>query len=361
MDQMLKGLGWFLQSALLLTGVWAGLAEAEQSSSNRCDPQAGMRFVCGPINAEDLVYLPGTQQMIASGMSDTGDGHLYLVDPGTHRYITWYPDLAVPTRWDKRHFADCPGPLNSRQFSAHGLSLLPGEGAVHRLYVTAHGAREAVEVFEVDVSTSTPTIAWVGCVVMPEGDSINSVAALADGGFLTTRISDTGPDSLQQIISGQDSGFLLEWHPGASVRRLPLTTMPAPNGLVLSADEQVLYVGSWGANYVARFIRNAAGELHEDRRLNMDFRVDNLRWSGQGTLLAAGHRLAPADACDEVLCMTHWEVAEIDAELLGKTTLMQQAPVEGFAGATVALRSKSGQGYWMGTFSGDRLVFMQAD
>src|SRR3569623_1275342 len=53
-------LRWLLIIALL------GLSHAA-GAQQTCEPSGGLRFVCGPKNAEDLVRVPGTRWIIGSG------------------------------------------------------------------------------------------------------------------------------------------------------------------------------------------------------------------------------------------------------------------------------------------------------
>lgn len=61
----------------------------------------------------------------------------------------------------------------------------------------------------------------MGCVVMPEHASINSVAPLPDGGFITTRFMTEGPNAFGDIFAGEIAGYLYEWHPGGAVTVYP--------------------------------------------------------------------------------------------------------------------------------------------
>ena len=47
-----------------------------------CDPAAGLTFICGLTNAEDLVQVPGTPWIVASGLAEGehSEGHIYLVN-----------------------------------------------------------------------------------------------------------------------------------------------------------------------------------------------------------------------------------------------------------------------------------------
>ncbi len=227
---------------------------------------------------------------------------------------------------------------------------------MHRLYVTSHGDREAVEIFEVNAKGKKPSLAWVGCVVMPEHASINSVAPLADGGFVTTRIMGEGPEASGDIFAGEVTGYLYEWHPGGVIKALENTEMSGPNGIEVSSDGNTVYVASWGRGEVSRFTRTADGGLSHDRTLKMKFRVDNLRWSKHGTLYAVGHRMSKNPDCGAPLCIEEWEVAEVDPKNMTAQTLAVKKPISGFQGATVAIDVDDG--LWLGTFNGNRIVFI---
>ncbi len=341
---------------LLVCAPWLVAQPAVGEQPQDCSAQQGLTFLCGLHNAEDLVRIEGTGWMIASGMSGEGvSGHMYLLDPENRSYEELYPGKLPAHRWNKDEFASCPGELNTANFSAHGLAIRELGGGLHRLYVTSHGAREAVEIFEVNTRVDKPNVAWVGCVVMPEQASINSVAALPSGGFMTTRIMTEGPGALADIFAGDITGFLYEWHPGGELGVVAGTEMSGPNGIEVSPDGKKVFVASWGRGEIVRFGRSERGSLTHEHTSKLNFRVDNLRWSKQGTLYAAGHRLSQRADCNQQLCIAQWEVAEVDPVSMTVQTRLVKQPSPGFAGATVAIDAAGG--LWLGTFEGDRIGF----
>ena len=76
MNQPIPGLTKFLAFSLTCFGLCAGLNLAW--AQGECEGSGGLDFVCGPKNAEDLVQVPGTRWLIASGMAS--DAAIYLVD-----------------------------------------------------------------------------------------------------------------------------------------------------------------------------------------------------------------------------------------------------------------------------------------
>ena len=73
-----------------------------------CAPSGGLTFICGVPNPEDLVLVPNTRWLIASGMAP-GSG-LHLVDTRAKTVRNLYAAGAPNTRADRTKFAGCPGP-----------------------------------------------------------------------------------------------------------------------------------------------------------------------------------------------------------------------------------------------------------
>ena len=53
-------------------------------------------------------------------------------------------------------------------------------------------AREAIEIYDLDLRGTARILTWKGCVLLQQDGYFNSVAQLADGGFITTECS-AGP------------------------------------------------------------------------------------------------------------------------------------------------------------------------
>ena len=104
-----------------------------QAQSPACIPSNGLNFICGLQKPEDLVLIPGTRWLIASGM-DPGAG-LHLIDTRAKRAQPLYAS-DTPARPDRNRFASCPGPLDPHQAVLHGLSLRPAQAGRYTLYAT---------------------------------------------------------------------------------------------------------------------------------------------------------------------------------------------------------------------------------
>lgn len=349
----------------LTHGKYAAGAQPSSDAAANCAPDGELRYVCGPVNAEDLVRLGSTRWLIGSGLDGplTGGaparGKLYLVDHEAKTAAEWFPTARPAFRHDQAMFGSCPGPLDPSSFSAHGLAVREQGPDRHRLYVTGHGAREAIEVFDIDTSGTRPAITWTGCVVLPEKVSANSVAILPDGGFITTQFMDRSlplQQAFAQVTSGAINGRLYEWHPGGSVQAIPGTEMSGPNGIVTSSDGNTIYVAGYGSHDVVRFRRTAAGVTKDVVKL--DVTPDNLHWSENGKILAAGAVHGTPGNCGTPPCAPPWSVLEIDPQSLAVRRLVGGDRLTGMLGVTVGIAV--GREIWLGTYSGNRIGYVPA-
>src|SRR5436190_5551271 len=274
--------------ALVASTAFAVVPGAQTPAPASCDPSGTVKFVCGVSGPEDLAQVPGTRWLIASSFA--GDG-LALVDTRTAAVTRLFPTDVVTVRFDAATYDGCPGPpVTTPRFQTHGLFMKPGRGGRHMLYVVAHGPRESVEVFEIDARGATPAIAWVGCAVAPDPIGLNSVLALPEGGFIATNFqprvpAGSGGGFQASLVNGENNGELWEWHTGAGWKKVPGSESAGANGLELSKDGKWLYIAQWGNRTFARLSRGTAPVRRDV--LELGFRVDNVRWAPDGTLLVA--------------------------------------------------------------------------
>jgi hypothetical protein len=140
---------------------------------------------------------------------------------------------------DKVMFSTCPGPVDIDKFSSHGLALKQKSAKSFHLYITGHAAREAIEVFEINIQGEKPVITWTGCVPLPKDMYANSVAILNDGGFVATKFYDPAvADPFNGMFKGIITGGVYEWHPGSNVKVIPGTELSGPNGISISPDDK---------------------------------------------------------------------------------------------------------------------------
>lgn len=346
--------------ASVATGGTAVAATPAAAAPAGCAPDGTLQFLCGPKNAEDIVRLGGTRWLVASGMdggltaSQSANGRIYLIDHREKRWREAFPGTTPSFRHDRTLFPGCPAPLDTKNFSAHGISLREQKAGHYRLYVVGHGTREAIEIFDVDATSATPAIAWSGCVLLPDDVSANSVAILPDWGFVVTKFLDRSlpqQEALAQMRSGKPNGVVYEWHPGGQLKAIAGTELSAPNGIEVSPDGNTLYVAAFGSRELVRF-RRAGGTLQKDV-VKLDITPDNVRWSAKGKLLTAGsNNAAPGGAA-----ATGWSVVEVDPATLATHRVAGGASSTGMQAISVG--TDVGGEIWVGTFNGDRVGYQQ--
>lgn len=341
-------------------------AEPAQSTATvpECAPQSPLNYVCGPKGAEDIVQLGSSDWLVTSGLTPLGQqpavapGHLYLINHKTKAYEELFPGASPAFEHDAKMFGDCPGPINTGNFSSHGLAVRT-EGPTHyRVYMTSHGEREAIEVFDIDASGEKPSITWVGCVVLPDTTFSNSVAILSDGGFVTTKMMDpTAPGAFEAVTKGEITGLVHEWHPGGKVTEVAGSQLRGANGIEVSPDQRWMFVAAYGGREIVRFDRDAKPVTRQT--VQLDITPDNLRWTADGKLYTVGGNYVPpaqAAECQSPPCSTGWSVYEIDPQSLKATRVVGMDQSAALQGASTALLV--GNEIWIGTYSGDRVGYL---
>jgi hypothetical protein len=328
-----------------------------------CDPVGRLGFVCGPLNSEDLVQVPGTTWIVASGMDGGAAGtrgSLHLIDSVDKSWQVLFPDGNPQVRWDRDTYGDCPGPPDLAKFSAHGLNLRPGSGGANMLYVVNHGGRESIELFALDAKGAEPTVVWIGCALMPAHTWPNSVAPLPDGGMVVTDMFDPAdPKVSEKLAAGANTGAVYEWHPHQGFALIPGSQMSGNNGIEVSRDGKWIYVAAWGNKSVVRLPR-AGGTAARRDTLPAGFLVDNLRWAPDGQLIVAGQNVPAGEvfACFQSKaprCTQPWRIDRWDTSAMTLKPVISEPGNPEFGDATVGLQI--GSDMFVGTFRGDRIAY----
>ena len=310
-----------------------------------CVAAGEVQFICDQRAPEDLVVVPGGRWVVAGAFSGAGGINLIRVSDRTS--IRAYPAAGVAETLDAKTYKSCPGvpdAATKAKFQTHGLSLRAGRNGVHTLYVVLHGGRESVEVFTLDTRPQTPALAWIGCAVAPEPIGLNSVRWLDDGGFIATNFNPRGAN-FAAMQKGEKNGELWEWHTASGWQKVPGSESSGANGIEISPDGRTLYVAAWGSQ---SFFRLSRGDKEPKRdEIPLGFRVDNIRWAADGTLLAAGQAIVQGQPPATV-------IVKIDPKAMKSTEILRQAPVGGFGAGTVAV--EVGKTLWVGSYTGDRLA-----
>jgi hypothetical protein len=341
--------------SLISTALVAALSSVGVSAQQPppgCSPAGDVQFVCGQQAPEDLVVLPGSQWVVASAFG--GSGGIYVIRVSDRTSTLAYPGDAPRERLDARTYNICPGPPEAAfkaKFQTHGLYLLAGANSVHKLFVVVHGSRESVEIFEVDARQATPALTWIGCAVAPDPVGLNSVRGLPDGGFVATNFLARGIDaaSRAKMLNGETNGELWEWHTASGWQKVPGSEAAGANGLEISDDGQWFYVAAWGSQSFFRLPRGQAAGKREE--VPLGFRVDNIRWARDGSILAAGQGGAPGAQMTIVV--------KIDPKSLAVKEVVRRPNSDAFSAGTVAV--EIGSQFWVGSFRGDRIAIFPAN
>jgi hypothetical protein len=309
-------------------------------SAESCVPDGEIKFICGTTNPEDLYQVPHTPWVIASGRVSDMEGPIYAVNTHDHSVQQIFPVSTSLSQHDTATYQNCPGPPGT--FQPHGLTLREGTDGTHTLYVVGHGAREAIEVFSLDIRSSIPSLSWIGCIIAPEGTTrLNSVTTLPDGYLAATNF-------------GRPAGEVWEWHPDSGWAVVPQSQMRTPNGLLSSADGRWLYVASSANLSLVRLSREQFPVQLESVQLG--FAPDNLRWASDGKILLAGTRgVITRCTDDDIGCeISIARVAKVDPVTLSVEQLIDFKGNTFFTQGTVAIEVDDE--IWIGGVSGSLAI-----
>lgn len=326
-----------------------------------CAPDSSLSYICGLAKPEDVVALPGTRWLVASGFAP-GAG-LKLVDARSREARSWYTgaqeQIDVRTDASRR----CPGPPDPAMLNTRGLSVRQSGSHSWRLLAVNHGGRESIEIFDIRVNRGAPpTLAWRGCLPMPAGQVANSVASFADGTILATVLTRPGT-AITDFVEGRVTGGVWQWRPGNSgFVLLAGTELPGNNGIETDPDGRRFYVVAFGWHAVVVFDRRDTRRPLA-RIVAPDFMPDNIHWTA-GRLLLAGMRLdEPAcggrrkvidGVADPMSCHRGSVVGELDLSRKAIATVFEAPPQQGFNGLSAA--ALAGGQLWLGSFQASRLA-----
>ena len=363
---MLRSLSIAASLISLLSGYGltaAAMASEVPGNGDTCEGFGEYSYICGPVSAEDLVLIPGTKWVIASGFG--GNVSLYLVDSEQKTWSNFYPAGEPLARQDMGVYGACPGSPDPNNFVAHGLNIRPGSEGHSTLYVVGHGEREAIEIFDVDASGDVPVLTWTGCVMTPDGMQANSVASVDDGSLLATIPLHTGID-ISEAFDGKQTGAVYGWSPGdAGFTKIEGTEMPYANGVEVSADGQEFYIASSGLLKVLAFSNSNPARLLRSSQ-TLSFIPDNLHMSSDGRLITGGLEIADPVCGDVPLsaefdlekfasCPRPFTVLAVDPQSMQDRVIASSPAHKHFSNITMAL--EVGTELWIGTFAGDRIAY----
>lgn len=320
-----------------------------------CDP-SDRSFVCGIVNAEDIVRLPNMPWLIASHVNfdrsssisrPAGLGPLEAVRIDTHEVQRLYPSSESSVDWDRKTYPDCSTP--PQEIDSVGLNVRSLTRSKSRLYVANHGGRSSVEIFDVETRGMRVWPVWRGCILAPDYVWPNALAPLPDGGL---------------VVSGFKVG---SWRPGYGWERVESYTGTTSNGVEVSRDGKYMVIYS------------DAGELTRLPIIGSEAPVtlkipdlDNLRWGDDGYIYATARDMygpwssLPKDQQNNrfVSCYVHgicnipFKIIRVDPDKMTYEELYTSPPnmLGQFGFAATAL--KIGSDFWLGSVRGDRLAIV---
>jgi hypothetical protein len=349
---------WSALSAALVTVVAASSPAFAQAGSD-------LAFLVGVEDAEDLLRIPDTDWIVASGMGrDKPHGALHLINARTKAWSRWFPDKPLTADLDARAYPDCAAPPDPARFWSQGLSLRETGHRRATLYVAGHGEREAIEVFDVDARGATPRFTWKGCVRMPEGLAANSVTSTPSGVLLASVLFHPGR-TMADSVERRATGGVYRRGPGeAAFLLIPGTALPGNNGIESAPDGSAFYIVAWGLKAVLRF--SLTDPDRPPTIIALPFHPDNVHWDQNGRLIAAG-MVADEPACGgpfravegkvDLSCHRGYAVAAIDPLSLAVQPLASGPRHPDFANVSTAL--VVGDTLWLGSFRADRLAYRE--
>ena len=145
-----------------------------------------------------------------------------------------------------------------------------------------------------------------------------------------------------------------EWHTDTGWTLVPGSEEIGPNGLEISEDGQWFYVAGYGSQSVIRLSRGQT-PVRKDTVVNVGFNIDNVHWSSDGTLLAAGHstptRTRVGECMRERFCdgITS-RVARVDVELMTAQEIFTYATNDSLLLGTAAIQVRDE--IWVGGIAG---------
>jgi hypothetical protein len=344
--------------AALACLAFGGSSSPGAAQTAACAPSGGLTFICGVQNPEDLVLVPGTRWLVASGMAP-GSG-LHLVDTRAKTVRNLYAAGASSVRAERAKYANCPGPLDPARAVLHGLSLRNAQTGRYTVYATNHGGRESIEVFELDTRGAAPSATWIGCVLMPNAMPANSVAAFSDGSLVATVLIMPGK-TFEDAFAGRTTGAVFLWTSGTpAFRQLPGTELSANNGIETSPDDREFYVVSTTTKKIVAISRSNPSAPLRVAQL-AEFGPDNVRWTSDNRLITAG-MIDNEPSCGGppkteagIRCSRGYIAATIDPKTMAVTELARGPATPSFTGTAMAMLV--GGDLWLGSFNADRLAY----
>jgi len=274
-----------METTMIKTLYCALLLMVIQSYAAASDCEGGQQFdlVCGFTAPEDIELAPDNITLVVGEM--ILGGRLLALNSDTYAVSELFPAQSVKgdALWGEEVCTDYPD-----QMTFHGIDLAYRNDGVLQLLAVNHGERESVEFFEVlvDAGGAPQGLIWRGCVMAPGSESLNDVAALPDGGFISTTPFD-GSElwSIAKALVGFNTGYVRRWAPDSGWAVIPGTEGRYPNGVIARPNGESFFVNLYIDGLVREY-RLDGTVIGEAEVIN----GDNLSWGSDGRIRIASHR-----------------------------------------------------------------------
>jgi len=348
----------------LIASTLAAITHAQPTSSRvlPCGQAAQFTALCGVHAPEDLALLPDGHTLIVSQIRGPGDADFdpqrsYLALLDTADGMLRPARIRIDSR---RGWGDIACPASQDPLRPGGISLTSAGRPAPELLVINNRAngQNSVEFFEAAHTGREWILIWHGCAMGASGLMFNSVAPLPQRGFAVTMMANAElfatPAGIATLLSGRNTGYVLEWTAAGGFKRLADTDGGAPDGILATPDGRFLYYAAWSGRKIVKYDRKLGKPTIE---ISVDFMPDNFRWATGGkSFLATG--ILNSDtvyACvnNTEACRSTFKAVEFDLRSLSSRTLYEGPPgLLGMASVTLPV----GADFYLGAATGDRLV-----
>lgn len=311
-----------------------------------CGIQGDAQMICGTRAPEDFEVTPDGRFLIVAKYGQGDDSPLDLFNLATQEFTPITLSAAPLSSWGE---ASCTESIGE-QVSPHGLSLSQRTGGEWQFYVVNHNVRESMEMYELQAEGDTWKLIWHGCVLADV--PYNDVAANADGSYVATRPTAFLSEG-DNVFSGEATGDVAQWNAADGETVLPGTEIGYPNGVLVSPDGRYAYISGWTTSDYHKYDLSTQQEVGQ---VDLGFMPDNLTWTPNGKILAAGIK-GIAGNCpveSDFPCLQGFEVVQIEP---GNSAITRVFDSKGRAlinGTSVAI--EVGGNIYVGSFQGERLV-----
>lgn len=311
-----------------------------------CGRNGDVDIICGVRAPEDFEVTPDGRYLVIANFGQGEDHPIDLYEFATGEFSDLGISADPQSGWGDPACTDSIGD----QVGPHGLSLTQRDNGDWQFYVVNHNIRESMEMYELEQNGDTWHLMWHGCVIAEV--PYNDVSALPDGSYVATRPTaflGEGDD----VFSGEPTGDVARWSAEDGEEVLPGTEIGYPNGVLVSEDQRYAYISGWTTSDFHTY------DLEQQRvvaRVDLGFMPDNLTWTPDGRLMAAGVKgvagNCPADSDNP--CLQGFEVVVIDPATTRITRVFDNQGRALINGVSVAIEVNGD--VYVGAFQEERMV-----